>query len=1187
MIGVNSTTPSGIFLKSINKNNSINEATSPSGSLRSSSMHTLFMTKHISTEAVQRRRFFKRAGSSSAVSILRVAIVLLLFSAVRINAQGTCAVPGKVPSYPPGGPIPNTPSVPGKPGGDGNSKATGPQDPNALSGPTGYGVSNFVTNIGGTFAYRVTFENAATATAPAQSVTITNNLDANLDWSTFQLNGVGFGDNNLTIPAGSQHYQTTVPMTYNGQTFNVQIEAGIHSATGQVYATFYSIDPVTGLPPASVLTGFLPPEPAHLTDPIADHSVPGRGRGQGYLTYSVSPKSTVPTGVVIPNVASIVFDGNPAVATNQVDENNPGAGTDPNKEARVTIDANVPTTQMAALPPTVPPTFTVSWSGSGGTGGSGIGTYTVYVSSDGGVTYIPWLSNTTQTSGIFTGTVGTTYSFYVGAKSNVGNVQQVNPQTASVSTLVVVPSTIMTIASPLAGGTTRGGGIFKTGDHVTVTATPYAGYTFVKWTEGGTQVSQLASYSFTAGGNRSLVANFTTAGSTIVITGVPTYGSPGNMTGVVTGVNPASYKVAPYLYIDGAGWWTKPSFATPTVPINPDGTFTVALTNPGGSDNVALIFCAALIPAANTPQQAAGAVRVPNDPNFAAVAFKERYGRTISFAGRTWAVKKSLSPVGPSVPATAINSYSDQASDVWVDGAGLHLSIHQIGGVWYSSEVILQDNLGFGTYAFKTNSRTDTMDQNAVLGMFTWDPYGDDVNSGASKNREMDIEDSRWGVPAGPNTQYVVQPFNVSGNRSQFSLPNLGGSAVLTRVFHWQPGYADFVTLAGDQPSGFYLAAPADFTYSTDSALSHYVPGSGRENIHINLWLNNASGPAAPSNGQPVEVVITGFEFTPLFPVTITTNASPTAGGTVRGGGAVNSGSSVTLFATPKPGYSFVNWTEGGNPVSGAKAIYTFAANANRTLVANFAVMRDMNGDGNADILCQNNAGQITAWHMDGTGVRTSWAWISTGPLGDWKVVGAGDYNNDGNTDILCQNDVGQINVWYMNGAGVRTSWAWISTGPLGDWRVVGTGDFNNDGNTDILCQNTAGQITAWYMDGAGNRTSWSWISTGPLGDWRVVGTGDFNNDGNTDILCQNNLGQINVWYMNGAGVRSSWAWISTGALGDWRVVGTGDYNNDGNTDILCQNNVGQITAWYMNGAGARTSWSWISTGPLGDWRVR
>ena len=36
------------------------------------------------------------------------------------------------------------------------------------------------------------FENQPTATAPAQSVTITDPLSRNLDWSTFQLKTIGF-----------------------------------------------------------------------------------------------------------------------------------------------------------------------------------------------------------------------------------------------------------------------------------------------------------------------------------------------------------------------------------------------------------------------------------------------------------------------------------------------------------------------------------------------------------------------------------------------------------------------------------------------------------------------------------------------------------------------------------------------------------------------------------------------------------------------------------------------------------------------------------------------------------------------------------------------------------------------------------------------------------------------------------
>src|SRR6185436_19649112 len=67
----------------------------------------------------------------------------------------------------------------------------------------------------------------------------------------------------------------------------------------------------------------------------------------------------------------------------------------------------------------------------------------------------------------------------------------------------------------------------------------------------------------------------------------------------------------------------------------------------------------------------------------------------------------------------------------------------------------------------------------------------------------------------------------------------------------------------------------------------------------------------------------------------IATSSSPAAGGSTTGGGTVSSGSSVTVTATPAACYTFLNWTEGGTVVSSA-ASYTFTANANRTLVANF-----------------------------------------------------------------------------------------------------------------------------------------------------------------------------------------------------------------------------------------------------------
>ena len=305
-------------------------------------------------------------------------------------------------------------------------------DPNSEIGPAGFGPSGFISPTS-LLPYRINFENAPTASAPAQQVTITDQLDPNLDWNTFQLTALGFGDTVITIPSGSQYFQTTVPMTYNGSTFDVEIEAGIQPDTGLVYADFYSIDPSTDLPP-DVLTGFLPPED-------------GTGRGQGYLSYTVQPKAGLATGAQIHNVALISFDGQQPIATDQVSDTDPSQGVDPSRMDLNTIDAGPPTSSVTVLPAYSPASFTVSWSGSDDPGGSGIASYGIYVSDNGGA-FSPWITGTTATSATFTGQAGHTYGFYSVATDNVGNVQA-TPTAPQATTFVQIPTTTsLTDAGP-------------------------------------------------------------------------------------------------------------------------------------------------------------------------------------------------------------------------------------------------------------------------------------------------------------------------------------------------------------------------------------------------------------------------------------------------------------------------------------------------------------------------------------------------------------------------------------------------------------------------------------------------------------------------------------------------------------------------------------------------------------------
>src|ERR1051325_10807556 len=61
------------------------------------------------------------------------------------------------------------------------------------------------------------------------------------------------------------------------------------------------------------------------------------------------------------------------------------------------------------------------------------------------------------------------------------------------------------------------------------------------------------------------------AAASVEFTSVPPYGSPNNLLGKVHGGSPASNRIAVLIYMDGLGWWTKPTCADPLTTIQPEG----------------------------------------------------------------------------------------------------------------------------------------------------------------------------------------------------------------------------------------------------------------------------------------------------------------------------------------------------------------------------------------------------------------------------------------------------------------------------------------------------------------------------------------------------------------------------------------------------------------------------------------
>ena len=76
-----------------------------------------------------------------------------------------------------------------------------PVDPNEKTGPEGEGDDHLVSTLDD-LEYTIYFENAPHATAPVQEAIITDDLSSHLDWATFQLQEIAFGDKIVPIDGG-------------------------------------------------------------------------------------------------------------------------------------------------------------------------------------------------------------------------------------------------------------------------------------------------------------------------------------------------------------------------------------------------------------------------------------------------------------------------------------------------------------------------------------------------------------------------------------------------------------------------------------------------------------------------------------------------------------------------------------------------------------------------------------------------------------------------------------------------------------------------------------------------------------------------------------------------------------------------------------------------------------------------
>ncbi len=237
-------------------------------------------------------------------------------------------------------------------------------DPNEMCGPVGYGEEGYIGETN-TFNYRILFENKKEATAPAYRIRITDVLDENV----FDVSSVRFGRT-----------------SHDGDAYNWKVSRDGNKLT-------WDIEGIE-----------LPP---NVNAP----------EGEGFVTFSVDLKPGLADGTKIKNKATIIFDYNEPIETNEYV--NTLDLTAPTSRIRdVSVDGNV---------------MTVSCRGKDS--GSGIGLYRYYYSTNGQDFILYSESNSEEFEfPVEAGKKADDYTFYIVAVDNVGNEQLAEPERWNVLT---------------------------------------------------------------------------------------------------------------------------------------------------------------------------------------------------------------------------------------------------------------------------------------------------------------------------------------------------------------------------------------------------------------------------------------------------------------------------------------------------------------------------------------------------------------------------------------------------------------------------------------------------------------------------------------------------------------------------------------------------------------------------------
>ena len=494
--------------------------------------------------------------------------------------------------------------------------------------------------------------------------------------------------------------------------------------------------------------------------------------------------------------------------------------------------------------------------------------------------------------------------------------------------------TVTASVGPEGGGSVSGGGLYYLNQPITLTAVPNEGYIFRNWTRNGTVVSCLSNYKLTVTASAEYVAHFELKPEGIVIGDgiyasyyLPAYyyNSLSEQIYTVDEMGRTAMEIASlslfnannsnktrnwdvYLVHTNKTSFTNTSDWIPVsendlvfsgnVTISPRGWTNIILSTPflyDGSSNVALvvddnsnsynstIYCRTF----GTEESQAiyikgnsGTDYDPMNPSGYTGTLMTEKNQIVFHHSQT--VTATANPVeGGTVSGGGIYAYGMTCTLTATPNAGYYFLNWTEDG-----EVVTYD----ADYSFTVKGDRDLV-ANFVEGESTCTIV-------------FDLRDS---FSNGWSGNYLVVDYG-NGDSEQLTLES-GSSVSYSREI------ATGSTIALSWITGTN-AYQCSFDIKFENGVPIYHGSSLNANFQQELYVNCAVATA---------------------PRTITAVADPEEGGTVEGAGIYDSGTVITLTATPNAGYSFVHWKENGTTVS-ENANYSFTVMSDRNLVAFFTL---------------------------------------------------------------------------------------------------------------------------------------------------------------------------------------------------------------------------------------------------------